>query len=247
MLCAAAGVRTVLVTATLGERGKAGDPPVCTPEELPAVRERELRAAATIIGFDELHLLGYRDRVLSEAAPDEIRRKLVAIVRRVRPVVVLTFDPNGFNVHPDHVAISRFTSDALSAAADPRWHPDTGDPHVVSRLLWTPPLPPWDPALKGWTTKGESSALKGWATKDASITGDVTPAGIDFVVDVSAWREQRIAALRAHRTQHLSIDRYFFSQPELDTILAREFWRHAWGPRPGRRPSGDIFEGLDGT
>jgi LmbE family N-acetylglucosaminyl deacetylase len=257
MLCAAAGVRTVLVTATLGERGKAGDPPVCTPEELPAVRERELREAARIIGFDELHLLGYRDRELSEAAPDEIRRKLVAIVRRVRPAVVLTFDPNGFNVHPDHVAISRFTSDALSAAADPRWHPDTGDPHVVSRLLWTPPLAPWDAALKDWATNDHASALKGWTTndeasagwttKDASVRGKSAPAGIDFVVDVSAWRERRIAALRAHRTQHLSIDRYFFSQPDLDTILAREFWRHAWGARLGQRPSGNIFEGLDGT
>ena len=227
MLCAAAGARTVLVTATLGERGKAGDPAICTPEQLPAVRERELREAARIIGFDELHLLGYRDRELSEAPQDEIRRKLVTIVRRVRPAVVLTFDPNGFNAHPDHIAISRFTSDAVAAAADPRWHPDSGDAHVVSRLLWTPLRAPWDEAMKGWPENGEASA-----------------GGIDFVVDVSAFRERRVAALRAHRTQHLSIDRYFFSQPDLDTILKREFWRHAWGPRLRDRPGTDVFEGL---
>src|SRR5919107_291393 len=74
MRCAAAGARIALVTATRGDRGKAGDPPICAPEEFAACRERELRAAAAIIGFDELHVLGYRDRQLADAPPDEIRR-----------------------------------------------------------------------------------------------------------------------------------------------------------------------------
>ena len=221
MKSAAAGVRTVLVTATLGERGKVGQPPVCEIEELPACRERELRDAAAIIGFDELHLLGYRDRELGGAPPDEIRQRLVSLVRRLQPDVVLTFDPNGHNVHPDHVAISRFTSDAIAAAADPRWYPDTGTAHIVRRLLWVPPIAPWDAA--GSTT-------------------DV--AGVDFVLDVSPWRERRAAALRAHRSQHLSIDRYFFSRSDVNRILDRELWRHAWGPSLAARPAADIFEGL---
>jgi LmbE family N-acetylglucosaminyl deacetylase len=159
MKSAAAGARIVLVTATLGERGKAGDPPVCTQDELPACRERELKEAARIIGFDALHLLGYRDRELAAAPPGDIRRQLVTIIRREKPAVVFTFDPNGFNVHPDHIAISRFTSDAISAAADPRWYADAGerhsDPvvahsgsHSVERLLWTPPFAPWDDAAR---------------------------------------------------------------------------------------------------
>ena len=41
---------------------------------------------------------------------DEIRRTLVSILRAERPELVFTFDPNGFNAHPDHVAISRFQS-----------------------------------------------------------------------------------------------------------------------------------------
>src|SRR6185436_15925293 len=143
MKYAAAGVRSVLVTATRGERGKAGDPPICAPDDLPACRERELREAGRIIGFDELHILDYRDRELAEAPPDDIRRSLVSLIRRVRPSIVATFDPNGFNVHPDHVAISRFRSDAITAAADPRWYPDTGDCHAVPRLVWTPPIAAW--------------------------------------------------------------------------------------------------------
>lgn len=223
MKYAAAGVRIVLVTATRGERGSAGTPPRCAPDELGACREAELRAAAGIIGFDELHLLDYRDRELADAPREEIRRSLVALLRRVRPAVVITFDPNGYNAHPDHVAISRFTSDAIAAASDRRWYPDTGAAHAVSRLLWTPPLAPWN------VTEFERLA-------------DV--AGADFVLDVSAWRERRAAALRAHRTQHASIDKHFFDRPLRERILGTEIWRQAWGPPPSPRPSGDILEGL---
>jgi LmbE family N-acetylglucosaminyl deacetylase len=67
MRCQAEGGRAVLVTATLGQRGKAGDPPICRPEELEARREDELRTAARIIGFSDLHLLGYQDRELADA------------------------------------------------------------------------------------------------------------------------------------------------------------------------------------
>lgn len=225
MKYAAAGARIVLVTATRGERGKRGDPPVCPAEELAACREAELREAAAIVGFHELHLLGYRDRELAEAPVDDVRRALVSIIRRVRPAVVVTFDPNGFNTHPDHVAISRFTSDALAAAADPRWLPETGQAHAVSRLLWTPPLPPWE---------------------TAKLTRLDDVAGADFAIDVTAFRERREAALRAHRTQHLSVDKYFFEQPDPARVLATEIWRQAWGPPLARRPVEDVLEGIAG-
>ena len=222
MKYAGAGARIVLATATLGERGKCGDPPICSPEELPRVRERELRAAAAVIGFHELHLLGYRDRELSDAPVDEIRRKLVTLIRRVRPAVVFTFDPNGFNVHPDHVAISRFTSDAIAAAADARWFPESGPPHAVQRLLWTPLLPPWEVAERGST--------------------DFPSA--DFVIDVSDYRDRRVDALRAHGTQHLSIDKYFMTRPDLTQVLATEIWRQGFGP-PLNGPSTDVLANLE--
>ena len=219
-----AGARIVLVTATLGQRGKCGDPPVCTPEELEAVRKRELQEAARIIGFEELHLLGYRDRELANAPPEQVRAALVRIVRRERPVVVLTFDPNGFNVHPDHVAISRFTGEAIAAARDGRWHPDAGEPYEVPRLLWTPTMAPW-----------EAATMENLGARPS----------VDFIVDVSAYTERRKAALRAHRTQHLSIDRYFFHQPNVDEILSREIWRQAFGPRV-TPPATDVLDSILG-
>jgi LmbE family N-acetylglucosaminyl deacetylase len=219
MKFAAAGARIVLVTATFGQKGKCGDPPVCAPEEIEQTRERELQEAARVIGFDALHTLGYQDQALASVAPTEMRERLVRMLRQERPDVVLTFDPNGFNLHPDHVAISRFTSDAIAAAADPRWYSESGAPHVVRRLVWTPLLPPWE---------------------SAKVPQIVNTPGVDFVFDVSPWTDRRIAALRAHRTQHLSIDRYFFTQPDLDRILGTEIWRSGFGPPVRRRPAADL-------
>jgi N-acetylglucosamine malate deacetylase 2 len=220
MKYAARGVSSVLVTATRGQHGSTGNPPLCTAEELGALREKELREAVAIIGFDELHLLDYEDRNLADAPPDEIRRVLVSILRRVRPSVVFTFDPNGFNAHPDHVTISRFTSDAIAAAADPRWHPDTGEPHTVARLLWTPPISPWD------------------AARQDRLSAE---RGADFVIDVAPWRDRRAAALRAHRTQQKSITRCFWSQPDPNRVLDTELWRQAWGPPLQQRPETDLL------
>ena len=201
----------MLACATLGDKGKCGEPALCTPEELPARRDAELRDAACVLDISAIHLLGYRDKELAAAPPDEMRRKLVAIVRAERPSLVFTFDPNGFNVHPDHVAISRFTSDAVAAAADARWYPEHGEPHIVNALLWNTLLEPWQ----------EASADAG------------NQPGVDVVLDVAQWADKKEAALRAHRTQHKSVEHHFFSKPNLRQILGVETWRYAWPARHG--------------
>jgi LmbE family N-acetylglucosaminyl deacetylase len=198
--------RVVLACATLGEAGKCGEPPLCSRDELPARREAELRDAACILDITAVHLLGYKDKELSAAPPDEIRRKLVSIIRAERPSIVFTFDPNGFNVHPDHVAISRFTSDAVAAAADARWYPELGGAHATPALLWNTLLEPWQETAPN--------------AKDEP--------GVDFLVDVSAWADKKEAALRAHRTQHKSVDHHFFSKPNVRAVLSVESWRRAW-------------------
>ncbi len=220
---AEAKVRVFLSVATRGEEGKIGDPPVCAKDEVPVVREAELRLAAGALGLTDLMILGYRDRELAAAPPEGIRQQLVKLLRSRRPQVVITFDPNGTNLHPDHVAISRFTSDAIAAAADPRWFPDDGEPHQVGRLLWTPPLRPWNLMR---------------------AAGFPALPGVDFVVDVAPWRARKVAALRAHRTQHLSVNRIFFSQPDVDRLLSMELFRQAWGPALGARPLSDILDSL---
>src|SRR5437016_2191339 len=103
---AVAGIHVALVCATRGERGATAD--LCTIEDLPQVREDEVREAARVPGVRAVELLPYEDQQLSDAPLDEIRRHLVAAIRRQRPQIVVTFDPVGANQHPDHMAISRF-------------------------------------------------------------------------------------------------------------------------------------------
>ncbi len=221
--CASEGTRVVLVTATHGESGKAGDPPMCGPGELSQVREAELRRAVVILGISEVHLLGYRDRELAAAPPDQVREQLVTLIRRSRPSVVVSFDPNGGNLHPDHVAISRFATDAVTAAADSRFVPSSGPPHAVERLVWSPGRHPWQ------------------LVREPDIA---TRPGVDFVIDVGAWSDRKAAALRAHATQRQSVARGFFSQPDCERLLSIEVFRQALGPPLTRRPLGDLFEGL---
>ena len=71
------GADIALVTATRGDAGRAGEPPLCRREELPARREAELREAAAILGIGHVTLLDYVDKHLAEAPPDKIRRELV--------------------------------------------------------------------------------------------------------------------------------------------------------------------------
>src|SRR5688572_1149294 len=71
------GAHIALVTATRGDAGRAGEPAICSREDLPAVREAELREAAQILGISDVTVLDYLDKHLAEVTSDKIRRELV--------------------------------------------------------------------------------------------------------------------------------------------------------------------------
>jgi LmbE family N-acetylglucosaminyl deacetylase len=103
---AAEGVDVHVLCATRGELGalSTGDM-VVTREELPAVRESELRAVIAHYGVtDPPRFLGYRDQELADADFEEAVGRVVSEMDRVTPDVVLTFGPLGISGHTDHVA-----------------------------------------------------------------------------------------------------------------------------------------------
>jgi hypothetical protein len=69
--------------------------------------------------------------------------------------------------------------------------------------------------------------------------------GVDFVINIEAWHQRKADALRAHRSQHLAIDRIFFNPPDAELLLRVEIFRQGWGPRLPSRPLQDLFAGLD--
>jgi LmbE family N-acetylglucosaminyl deacetylase len=135
---ASEGIDTHLLCATRGERGWFGDPRDNPGlEALGRIRERELRAAAAVLGIQSVDFLGYVDGELDQANPREAIEKIAAHLRRLRPQVVITFGPDGVYGHPDHIAISQLTTAAIvRAASQQHAQPGNPPPHSVSKLYY---------------------------------------------------------------------------------------------------------------
>lgn len=136
-------VRVQVLTATRGQAGSCGEPPLCTPAELPALRERELRCACAALGIEPPILLDYEDGRLAEADPETIVADILAVTAEFRPQVMLTFGPDGLSGHPDHIAIGEFAAEAyrrtsgasaLYTLAVPQSLADALDMHQIHAL-----------------------------------------------------------------------------------------------------------------
>jgi LmbE family N-acetylglucosaminyl deacetylase len=117
-LLARHGVEVHVLTATRGQAGSCGDPPLCTREGLPAVRERELRCACTALGVEPPRLLEYQDGQLAEVAPEEISEHILGRVAEVNPQVLLSFGSDGLSGHADHIAVGRAAGQAFARWED---------------------------------------------------------------------------------------------------------------------------------
>src|SRR5215213_10663218 len=153
----AEGASVTLLTCTLGEEGE-----VLVPElellaaehadQLGGYRISELSAAMAALGVTDWRFLGgpgrYRDsgmmgtpandkpRAFWRADLDEAVAHAVAVVREVRPQVVVTYDEIGGYGHPDHIQAHRVAMGAVTAAADPAYRPDLGEAWTVAKVYW---------------------------------------------------------------------------------------------------------------
>ena len=142
---ASEGIDVFLLTATRGDSGRfrgyrLDDHQHPGPLALANIREGELRAAASALGVREVSILDYHDQQLDRANPREAVATIAGHIRRVQPDVVVTFGPDGAYGHPDHIAISQFTTAAIVAAADPvvsmRWNRGRAAACGVEALLY---------------------------------------------------------------------------------------------------------------
>jgi len=115
-LLARAGVRVHLLTVTHGEQGSCGEPPLCRAEDLPAVRERELRCACKALGIEAPRVWNYPDGGLNAVKPEQLTGDIFEVVREVEPQVILSFGPDGLSGHPDHIAVGRCAAAAFDRA-----------------------------------------------------------------------------------------------------------------------------------
>lgn len=254
---AATGTHVGLVIATRGEAGEIVRPGIATPETLPQVREQEMRCSANALGVHDLIFLDYRDSgmagtpenehpdALVKAPSDDVVRRLVAIIRRLRPQVVLTFEPYGGYGHPDHIAVNRHTRTAIAAAADPLQYQDEGDAWQVARLFY--PLLPDELILE---MKARVAAAGGDISGYDELVEGRRGTGIpDYevhaVLDVREFIEQKWAAWNCHQTQFGPNSRFRrLPDSEMKELLSREYFNLAYPePPPGERLR-DLFDRL---
>lgn len=244
----AAGVHTVLVCCTGGEEGDLQNPRLrepgqpfhdVTPERekqlMAELRPHELARSAEIIGYDEVVMLGYRDSGMLDSEPnnnpdcfhmaplDEAVGRLVAVIRRTRPQVIITYgdDQSGYP-HPDHVKVHDISGPAFERAGDPAWYPELGAPWQVQKMYYTI----WSKARliavhEGLLHhRGESPFDDGWFDRpdnDHRITTRI---------DVADFLWARSGALRAHATQVDADEPFWFglSDEQLAEIYPWEDW-----------------------
>lgn len=142
------GIKVYYVCATRGEAGTI-DPEYLKNYDSPGdLRWAELQCAAKILGLTDVLYLGYRDSgmpgtaenehpdALIKAPPDQVIERIVKIIRRLKPEVVITFDPIGGYRHPDHIAVHQATVKAFEAAGDPLQYPEAGNIFQPSKLYF---------------------------------------------------------------------------------------------------------------
>ena len=94
-----------------------------------SMRPAELAASAAVIGFDEVVMLGYRDSGMADSEPndhpdcfhqadvDEATGRLVALIRRTKPQVLITYnDDQAGYPHPDHLRVHEISVPAFDLA-----------------------------------------------------------------------------------------------------------------------------------
>lgn len=258
---AATGAHVTLVTCTLGEEGEIHVPELAglaaaEADQLGGYRITELARACAALGVPDHRFLGgagrYRDsgmmglatndepRCFWQADLDVAAGYLVEILREVRPQVLVTYDPNGFYGHPDHIQAHRVAMRAAELARAEGFGP--------AKIYWT--AIPRSVLEAGFEAFGDSSDNPFAELKNIDDFPFGTPdAEIAARVDATDRHDAKVAALRAHATQIpetswlYSIAGNFGSE-----FMGVEYYTLAYGERgPGAGPFGwetDLFAGL---
>jgi LmbE family N-acetylglucosaminyl deacetylase len=244
---ASEGVEVYLLSATRGDGGRyhghrPGEPGHPGRAALAGIREAELRAAAEVLGVADVAFLDYADQQVDQEDPRDAIAGIVNHVRRVQPDVVITFGPDGAYGHPDHIAISQFTTAAVVAAADLRFDGKGEDePYAVSKLYYTS----WPEAI--WT-----EYQKALAPAVSKVDGVERHAvawpdwAITTVIDARTFWPTVWKAVGCHASQVAAYERLATLTPESHERLWgwQYFYRAFSLVNGGRERETDLFEGI---
>ena len=272
----AAGASTVLVCCTGGEEGDLQNPQLREPggpfHGVPPEREQalvasmrpaELEQSANVIGFSEVVMLGYRDSGMADSPTnehpdcfhqadiDEATGRLVEVIRRTRPQVIITYndDQKGYP-HPDHLRVHDISVLAFDRAGDPDWYPEAGEPFQPLKLYYST----WSRRRlvamhEGLIRhKGESPFDETWFERPDNDHRVTTR------IDIRDFMWARTESLLAHATQvdptaafwfGLTDDQLVEAYPWEDWILARSLVGEIPDTDDLEHLEHDLFDGIE--
>jgi N-acetyl-1-D-myo-inositol-2-amino-2-deoxy-alpha-D-glucopyranoside deacetylase len=266
----AEGTAVTLLTCTLGEEGEILVPELAQlaadqADQLGGYRISELRAAMAALGVTDSRFLGgagrYRDsgmigtaanehpRAFWNADLDEAVAAAVAVVREVRPQVLVTYDENGGYGHPDHIQAHRVAMAAVASAADAGYRPDLGQAWDVAKVYWC--CVPRSVLQRGIDALAESgdTFFEG-VTDAAQLPFAVPDDDVAAAVDGGAFAGAKHAAMRCYPTQILVDGPFFALSNNLgQEVLGTEYYRLVKGERAvagNGKWEDDLFAGLPG-
>lgn len=214
----AMGYRTILITCTDGACGdgpggvKPGDPDH-DPRAVARLRSQELDAASTALGINQVIKLGYADSGVpavdgpdpTNASHGDLRSycqrefaplvtQMLQLLRAHRPQVLITYPPNGLSGHPDHIRVHDVVTAAhrqlFTESASHR--PDLVLPALYYIALSRSRLAVVRDGVRAVSGADAWGPPEEMAVEDAAITAEI---------DVSAFWDDKIAALGAHASQ----------------------------------------------
>jgi LmbE family N-acetylglucosaminyl deacetylase len=244
---ASESVETFLVTATRGEAGRFGSlGRNGDPVEVGRVRETELRAASTVLGVREVSVLNYPDGAVDRVESGVAIGAIVSHIRRIQPDVVLTFGPEGAYGHPDHIAISQFTTAATLCAADAGYRSGQGPqadqpPHRVAKLhflAWrNDKWEAYQAAFRKLTSTVDGVQRQATPWPDWAVTTEIDTAAYWPIV----WK-----AVSCHQTQMSTYEKLADLTEMQQRALwgSQQFYRAFSLVNGGRKLETDLFEGL---
>ena len=258
------GVRTVLVCCTGGEEGDLQNPALrdeggpfhgLTPEEekqhLARIRPVELAKSAQIIGFDQVVMLGYRDSGMADSPPndhpdcfhqaalDEAVGRLVSIIRRERPQVIITYgdDQRGYP-HPDHLKVHEISVPAFERAGDAMWYPWAGEPWQPLKMYYSV----W--ARTRLIAVHEAMLAKSGKSPydDKWLNRPGQDERITTRIDVASHMSARSGALRAHATQVDPKEPWWFGLDDDELVAAYPYEDWVLAKSAVGAPDADVVE-----
>jgi N-acetyl-1-D-myo-inositol-2-amino-2-deoxy-alpha-D-glucopyranoside deacetylase len=272
----AEGAGVTVITCTGGERGEILVPELThlahdQEDKLAEHRRGELAEAMKALGVTDHRFLGgfgrYSDSgmvwhpdghaVVGDDVPDnafwnadltEAATLLAAVIREVRPQVMVTYDQFGHYGHPDHIQAHRVATYAAHLAAVTTYRTDLGEPWEIAKIYWiSRSESSWRRGLRALRDAGDTTTFEGM-DPDGPLPMATPDSDLAAEIDASEYAELKKAALLAHRTQ-IEVDGRFFALSNHlgDEVLGVEWYRIAKGQRGDLGPKGletDLFAGL---